>query len=164
MIKLHTLPPNLRFFHPAVLVGSFFGSGLLRPASGTWGSLAAVPPAIFIAQYVGALGLLIASLIAYVLGHIACTIWLAHSDDKDPSAIVIDEVAGLFLALSAAPLSVAGVAAGFVIFRLLDIIKPFPISWADQSLKGAHGVMFDDILAGGGAALVLLLAQAYGWL
>ena len=164
MLKLHPLPADLRFFHPAVLVGSFFGSGLLRPASGTWGSLAAVLPAIFIAQSFGALGLLIASLITYGLGYVACRIWLANSQDQDPSPIVIDEVAGLFLALSGAPLTLVGVAAAFVLFRLLDIAKPFPISWADKSLKGAHGVMFDDILAGGGAALVLLLAQAYGWL
>lgn len=164
MIKLHPLPAHLGFFHPAVLIGSFFGSGLLRPASGTWGSLAAVPPALLIGHYFGALGLLVACLITYALGYAACRIWLANSQDPDPSPIVIDEIAGLFLAMSAAPLTLAGVTAAFVLFRLLDIAKPFPISWADANLKGAHGVMFDDILAGGGAALVLLLAQAYGWL
>ncbi|MDC0147573.1 phosphatidylglycerophosphatase A [Alphaproteobacteria bacterium] len=164
MIKLHKLPDGLGFFHPAVLIGSFFGSGLLRPASGTWGSAFGLIPALLLGFYYGPFGLLLASGVVYLIGFAACRVWLSKSEDQDPSPIVIDEVAGLLLTLSCAPFTWSGIALGFVLFRAFDIFKPFPISWADKSIKGAHGVMLDDILAGGWAALVLLAVQSYGWL
>ena len=140
----------------------FFGSGLLKPASGTWGSLAALAPGLLIAQRYGAAGLIIAAALAYGLGHWASTIWIDGTADKDPSPIVIDEVAGLWLTLTLAPLTPLGIALAFALFRLFDILKPWPVRWADKNIGGATGIMLDDVLAGIWAALVLLAAREFG--
>ena len=74
---------------------------------------------------------------------------------------MIDEVAGLWLALSCAPLSPLGIALAFALFSLFDIVKPFPINLVEAKIKGAHGVMLDDIMAGVWAGLLLIAAQTY---
>ena len=159
---MHRLPPHLRFFSPAALIATFFGSGLLKPASGTWGSLAALAPGLLIAEHFGASGLLIGAALAYGLGHWASTVWINGTEDKDPSPIVIDEVAGLWLTLTLAPLTPLGAALAFGLFRFFDIVKPWPVRWADKNIGGATGIMLDDILAGIWAALVLLAAREFG--
>jgi phosphatidylglycerophosphatase A len=159
---MHRLPPHLRFFSPAALIATFFGSGLLKPASGTWGSLAALAPGLLIAERFGASGLLIGAAFAYGLGHWASTVWINGTEDKDPSPIVIDEVAGLWLTLTLAPLTPLGAALAFGLFRFFDIVKPWPVRWADRNIGGATGIMLDDILAGIWAALVLLAAREFG--
>ena len=159
---MHRLPAHLRFFSPAVLIATFFGSGLLKPASGTWGSLAALAPGLLIAERFGASGLLIGAALAYGLGHWASTVWINGTEDKDPSPIVIDEVAGLWLTLTLAPLTPLGAALAFGLFRFFDILKPLPVRWADKNIGGATGIMLDDILAGIWAALVLLAAREFG--
>ncbi|MGB0478333.1 MAG: phosphatidylglycerophosphatase A, partial [Parvibaculales bacterium] len=108
MAGLHKLPAHLTPLSPAAWIATFFGSGLLKPASGTWGSLAALAPGLLIAQRYGAAGLIIAAALAYGLGHWASTIWIDGTADKDPSPIVIDEVAGLWLTLTLAPLTPLG--------------------------------------------------------
>jgi phosphatidylglycerophosphatase A len=152
----------LRFFSPAALIATFFGSGLLKPASGTWGSLAALAPGLLIAERFGASGLLIGAAFAYGLGHWASTVWINGTEDKDPSPIVIDEVAGLWLTLTLAPLTPLGAALAFGLFRFFDIVKPWPVRWADRNIGGATGIMLDDILAGIWAALMLLAAREFG--
>ena len=111
---LHKLPAHLTPLSPAAWIATFFGSGLLKPASGTWGSLAALAPGLIIAQYFGAAGLIIAAALAYALGHWASTVWIEGTEDKDPSPIVIDEVAGLWLTLTLAPLTPLGIALAFI--------------------------------------------------
>ena len=159
---MHRLPPHLRFFSPAALIATVFGSGLLKPASGTWGSLAALAPGLLIAERFGASGLLIGAAFAYGLGHWASTVWINGTEDKDPSPIVIDEVAGLWLTLTLAPLTPLGAALAFGLFRFFDIVKPWPVRWADRNIGGATGIMLDDILAGIWAALMLLAAREFG--
>ena len=160
-MDMHRLPPHLSFFSPAALIATFFGSGLLKPASGTFGSLAALPPGLLIAERFGASGLLIGAALAYGLGHWASTVWINGTEDKDPSPIVIDEVAGLWLTLTLAPLTPLGAALAFGVFRFFDIVKPWPVRWADKNIGGATGIMLDDILAGIWAALVLLAAREF---
>ena len=159
---IHRLPAHLSLFSPAALIATFFGSGLLKPASGTWGSLAALAPGLLIAERFGASGLLIGAAFAYGLGHWASTVWINGTEDKDPSPIVIDEVAGLWLTLTLAPLTPLGAALAFGLFRFFDIVKPWPVRWADKNIGGATGIMLDDILAGIWAALVLLAAREFG--
>lgn len=158
MISLHRLPSHLKFISPAALVATFFGSGLLKPASGTWGSLAALAPGLLIAERFGASGLLIGTIMAYAVGHWASTVWINGTEDKDPSPIVIDEVAGMWLTMIVAPLTPIGIALAFGLFRLFDIVKPWPVRWVDKKVGGATGIMLDDILAGIWAALVLMAA------
>jgi phosphatidylglycerophosphatase A len=105
------------------------------------------------------------SVAAYCLGYWAALRWTASDDtDTDPSAIVIDEVAGMWLVMAFVPPTLAALAAAFFLFRLFDVLKPWPASWADKSLKGAHGIMLDDIFAGVWAVLVILAAQIYGFI
>lgn len=148
-------PPPLG--HPAVLLATWFGSGLLPRAPGTWGSLAALPFAWLIAGLAGPAGLALAAAAVFGIGCWAAGRYADASDDADPGAVVIDEVAGQWLVLVAAPLSLPAYAAGFLLFRVLDIVKPWPASWADRNLKGGFGIMADDVLAAGyGLALMYL--------
>jgi phosphatidylglycerophosphatase A len=144
---------------PAALFVTWFGIGWLPRAPGSWGSLAALPFAWAIEQ-VGGPGLLaFAALAFFALGSWGSDIALRATQTRDPGWIVIDEVVGQWLTLLAAPASLVGYAAGFLLFRLFDIWKPWPVSWADRKLEGGFGVMADDVLAAIYAALVLLAGR-----
>ena len=138
---------TLPLTHPAFLAATWFGIGLIRPAPGTWGSLAALPLAWVIVRLSGPIGLIIATVIIFVLGCWASEIYNQASKHKDPSEVVIDEVAGQWLVLTAAPLEPFYYLAGFLLFRLCDVAKPWPASWADRKVGGGIGTMLDDILA-----------------
>jgi len=149
------------------LIATFLYVGHLRPAPGTWGSLAALPIAWALHVLGGPVLLALAALVAFASGWWATTLETKGKENNDPSEIVIDEVAGQWLALL--PVSVGAAHAGvtitalwpgwvvaFVAFRLFDIWKPGPIGWADRR-GDALGVMLDDILAGVAAALCVIL-------
>lgn len=152
------------------LLATFFGVGHLRPAPGTWGSLAALPAAWGLHLLGGPLLLGLGIVVAFACGLWATALETQGKDDPDPSEIVIDEVAGQWLALL--PVSIGAAHAGapvialwpgwvlaFAAFRVFDIWKPGPIGWADRR-GGATGVMLDDLLAGLAAALCVILAAA----
>jgi phosphatidylglycerophosphatase A len=139
-------------------VATLLGVGRLRPAPGTWGSLVVLPAALLGSPY-WASGLWPG--IVTVLGWLAVRDVLADQPTADPGWIVADEAAGMLLALAALPAGAGwiGVGLAFLLFRAFDILKPWPVSWAD-GLHGATGVMLDDILAGAIAAALLLLLGA----
>lgn len=139
---------QLSSFHPAALISTWFGAGLIKFAPGTWGSLAALPFAWFISYYTGPSGLIIASLIAYGIGIWASGLYSTALGKEDPGAVVIDEVAGQWLALTFVPLNPALFLISFLIFRFFDIVKVFPANWLDQNVKGGLGIMSDDMVAG----------------
>lgn len=149
------IPASLPVWHPAFLISTWFGAGLMPVAPGTWGSAAAVPFAWLIAWLGGPWVLLAASLVAFAVGVWAAEVYGRHAGIKDASPIVIDEVAGQWLTLVPAPLDPIIYLAGFLLFRLADIVKPWPANWADRALDGGLGVMLDDIFAGLYAALAL---------
>jgi phosphatidylglycerophosphatase A len=147
------------------LLATVFYVGLLRPAPGTWGSLAAIPLAYLLHQLGGFVALAAGTLIVAVAGWWATNELTRDSADKDPSEIVIDEVLGMFLALW--PVSYGAMMAGadffalwpgvvtaFLAFRLFDIWKPGPVGLADRR-GDALGVMLDDAIAGGLAMMVV---------
>ena len=138
----------LPFWHPASLLATWFGSGLLPKAPGTWGSLAALPFAIVIAALAGPWGLLAAVLAVTVAGLWAADVYAARSADNDPGEVVIDEVAGQWLALVPAALDPRLYAVAFLAFRFFDIVKVWPANWLDRNLKGGWGIMLDDLAAG----------------
>lgn len=143
--------------------------GYLRPAPGTWGSFVALPLGWIAHALGGAPLLILTTLLAFFGGWWATAAMTSGQDDHDPSEIVIDEVAGQFIAIL--PLSWTawlngfdinllwpGWVAAFVLFRLFDITKPGPVGWADRR-GDALGVMLDDVIAGVFAAIgVMLLA------
>lgn len=145
---------NLR--DPSVLLATGFGVGLLPKAPGTWGSLLAVAMAWEIAGSFGNVGLALAGLGAFAVGVRVANDCVRKFKIEDPKQVVIDEIAGQWLVLAVAPgpdLIAYGV--GFILFRIFDILKPWPIGWADRKIKGGFGIMVDDILAAGYAAALL---------
>jgi phosphatidylglycerophosphatase A len=152
------LPRGLGLWSPSVLVATWFGVGFLPVAPGTWGSLAALPFAWLIQSTTGSTGLLVASGALFLVGWQAASVFVRRSHEKDPRPVVVDEVAGQWLVLAAAPLDVRFYALGLVLFRLADIVKPWPASWADRELQGGLGVMADDLLAAVWAFAALAVA------
>lgn len=140
------MPVAISSFHPAALLATWFGAGKSPKAPGTAGSLAALPFAATIAYVAGPFGLLAAAVLTFAVGVWASRVYMQRTGTHDPGEIVIDEVAGMFLILAPLPLTWEHYAAGFLLFRLFDIWKPWPVSLADRS-KTAFGVMADDILA-----------------
>ena len=141
------LPPGLPFWHPAALISTWGGSGLLPKAPGTWGSLFTLPFAWVIASRYGGEGLLVVAAVTLLAGLWSSACYLRTSTSKDPGTIVIDETAGQLLALAFVPVDVWWYLAGFILFRTADILKPWPASWADRTIPGAWGIMTDDIFA-----------------
>jgi phosphatidylglycerophosphatase A len=139
-----------------MLVATVGGVGRLRPAPGTWGSLVALP-----AMLLGREGILVLALVITAVGWAAVFDVLRGRSTEDPGWIVVDEVAGMLVALAALPAGAGwrGAVLAFLLFRAFDILKPWPVSWADR-LHGATGVMLDDILAGAIAAALLLAFAA----
>lgn len=157
MRLLRPIPGGLPFRHPAVLIATWGGSGLLRGPSGTWGSLAALPFGWAILVQAGVIGLASATVIAAAAGWWATTRLQRSGAAKDPGAIVIDEVAGLWIALLPTAGAPVLVVAALIGFRVLDVAKPWPISWADRKLAGATGVMLDDLIAGAVVAVLIIV-------
>ena len=149
-------PRGLPFWHPAVMLATWFGIGLLPIAPGSWASLAALPFAWGIRSLFGLAGLAAASAVAFFVGWWASGIVARTSAAKDPGAVVIDEIAGQWLVLLAAPLDPLAYALAFLLFRVFDTWKPWPVRWADRHVIGGLGIVLDDLLAAVYAALALL--------
>lgn len=152
------------------LIASVCGVGYVPVASGTVASAVAVALAFPIILYGGGWGLVAASLIAFGIGIWACGDHVRATSREDPSECVIDELAGQWLAcafavlplgLPAAPITSPGLLLAFALFRLFDIWKPWPVSWADRSLPGGLGVMADDMIAGLMAGLLVMAARYF---
>lgn len=141
------------------LIASWFGAGFLPWAPGTWGSLAALPFAWAILLFGGKLWLLAAAIAVFIVGCIAADRATRAGTERDPGWVVIDEVAGQWLTLLALPLSLAGFAIGFVLFRLFDIWKPWPVRWAERRYSGGFGIMIDDVLAALYAVIVVVVGR-----
>lgn len=158
--------PSFRKTAPRNLVLAWFGCGYVRRAPGTVGSVGALPFAWAIQATGIPWALPLASLLIFGLGwwlsarHLA-SIGVAADD---PQWIVLDEVAGVWLAVSLIDPSALSYALGFLLFRLLDIWKPWPIGWVDKNVGGGLGVMLDDYVAGFFAALLLYGASLMWWI
>ena len=146
--------------NPFALVATCFGIGLIRIAPGTFASIAAA-----IAWWVLFAGLawplrLAGVALATAVGLAAIHFLNRHRRQGDNPAIVIDELAGCWLALALCPRSLFWATIGVALFRAFDVVKPWPVSWADTSVPGALGVMLDDLLAGAFTAAILYGAWA----
>lgn len=150
--------------HPAKFIGTWFGVGLAPKAPGTFGSIAALPFAWLIQSQWGNLGLFIAAIICFVVGCVACQKYLPYVDALDPKEMVIDEVHGQWLLLSAMSPTITSYIIGLALFRLFDIMKPWPISVADRKIHGGFGVMFDDTLAAIYPLVLVMLLYVIGML
>lgn len=155
---------GISFWNPASLISTWFGVGFIRPAPGTWGTLAAIPFGWAITHFAGTSALAFASIAAYAVGIWSSDYYSRATNSHDASEIVIDEVAGIWLALAFAPVTLIGFALSFILFRAFDIMKPWPIGWLDKNLPGGVGIMSDDMLAGLIAGIIVYFLNQVGWL
>jgi len=142
------------FAHPAHFLALGFGSGLARIAPGTWGTLAALPLYFLLSAFDAPIYWSL-TVLALVAGVWICDITGRNLGVHDHGGIVWDEIAAFLMVLPFAPQTGWGLLLAFLLFRLFDIWKPFPIAWFDGHLKGGFGVMFDDVLAAGYSILCL---------
>lgn len=153
--------PRPRLTDPVQFLAFGFGSGLSPRAPGTVGTAVALPVYLLFAQQ----PLWVYS--AIVVAAAIVGIWICHRASEalgvhDHPGIVWDEFVGLWITLWAVPVDALWILAGFLVFRLFDIWKPWPIGWLDRHAGGGLGIMIDDIVAGVMACVVLQLALHYG--
>jgi phosphatidylglycerophosphatase A len=156
------------------IIATWFGSGLLPKAPGTWGSLAAIPFAYIISVYTCPYALIFGTVALFFIGIWASDKIEKSAQIKDPGFIVVDEVVGQWIAMLPLPflnsflnpdsfyLYFAIIAAvAFIAFRIFDIWKPWPVNYVDKNVHGGYGIMLDDVIAGM-YALIITSALAVG--
>jgi len=153
--------PSPQWSNPVHLLAFGLGSGATPKAPGTAGTLAAVPLYLLL-QPLSAISYLLVVVAMFVVG-----IWLCGKTSKDlgvhdHGGIVWDEWVGLLVTLWLAPPGWLWVLPGFALFRIFDILKPWPIGWLDRQVSGGLGIMLDDLLAGL-YAFGLLQLTAWWW-
>jgi phosphatidylglycerophosphatase A len=131
----------------AVFLATVGYAGYIPFAPGTFGSLIGLPLCFLLA------GIKLSAAIMAVLLFIALAIWISGAAAKtlqrrDPGCIVIDEIAGMVVTFIGLPFTLTTAVLGFILFRLLDILKPFPIRALDQRMSGGLGIVTDDVVAG----------------
>ena len=137
-----------------------FGSGCLPKAPGTFGTVAAIP-LYWLAQSLSLPDYGLITLVMLFVGIYLCDRTARDLGVHDHPAIVWDEIVGYFITMLAAPSGIGWILVGFVLFRIFDIFKPWPIRFIDRRVGGGFGIMLDDVLAGIYAWLIL---QALVWL
>ncbi|WP_299977133.1 phosphatidylglycerophosphatase A [uncultured Pseudoteredinibacter sp.] len=145
---------------PRLLLAFGFGSGLSPKAPGTFGTIAALP-FVFLLQASPIYIYLAVLVIGFAIGVYLCEHASKVMGVHDHGGIVWDEFIGMWLAMLAVPLGWQWLLAGFILFRIFDIAKPWPIGWLDKKVSGGFGIMIDDVLAGLYALLILQLAAFY---
>ena len=145
--------------HPAFFVAFGFGSGLMPKAPGTWGTLAAIPLYLLLANTAWYFYLM-ATVLAFILGVYVSNIVSRELGEHDYQGIVWDEVVGYLLTMFLAPPGLIWIIVGFVLFRIFDIWKPQPIRWVDERIHGGLGIMLDDVLA---AIPAWIIMQMLAW-
>jgi phosphatidylglycerophosphatase A len=134
--------------------------GRVPVAPGTFGSLLGLLICVVLSD------IWLISAVLITIAFIGCSVWIADEAEKslnqeDPGCIVIDEIAGMMVTLIGLPFNLFTAAAGFILFRLLDILKPFPIRLIERRLSGGVGVVADDVAAGILANIVLRIVLMF---
>ena len=130
-----------------MLIATGFYSGYLPKAPGTWGSLVGL--LLFFLLHTLSLPVYLAVVAGlFVVGSFAAGEAEKILDNRDPGVVVIDEIVGMLITMIAVPLTPLTMALGFILFRLFDIVKPFPVNIFDQRFHGGLGIMLDDVVAG----------------
>jgi phosphatidylglycerophosphatase A len=145
----------------ADVIAMWFGCGLSPIAPGTVGALGALPLYYAARAIAGSFGVLGAAVIVGVVGTWAADDFARRANEKDPQRVVVDEVCGVLIALAFSGRECRSLVIAFVLFRLLDMFKPWPIR-ALERLPGGLGIMLDDVAAGVLAALVVALLRLRG--
>ena len=158
---LNPITLSFAFSTPAHIIATFFGTGVLRPASGTFGTLAAWLVYLALSPYLGPAFWVMAIVVTFFAGAWACEITCHDIGVHDHSSTVIDEVFAIWIVLLTVPATISWQIAAFVAFRFFDIVKIPPTSWLDIEVENGFGVMVDDLSAAIQAVIVLWIAQFF---
>jgi phosphatidylglycerophosphatase A len=150
--------------NPVHFLALGFGSGLASKMPGTFGTLASLPLVVLLASYSSLTTYAVLTILASIAGIWICGQTADDMQVHDDPSIVWDEFAGMLIALFAVPLSWQTVLLGFALFRVFDILKPWPISYLDKHVDGGFGIMIDDVLAGIFALACVHWVLYMGWL
>ncbi len=152
------LTPKQIMTDPVLFLAFGFGSGLVKKAPGTMGTVAAIPVYWLFAQFNFWIFSLL-TIVATIIGIWICDIAAKKLDEHDFGGIVWDEIAGylitMWFVMATIPFSWAAIITGFILFRIFDILKPQPIKWVDARVTGGFGIMLDDVIAGLFAGIIL---------
>jgi|TARA_A100001015_G_scaffold66399_1_gene73396 phosphatidylglycerophosphatase A len=148
---------------PRLILAFGFGSGCSPVVPGTVGTIAAIP-FWYLASDFSLSSYIVSVYVAAVIGCYVCSYAEKKVGESDHKGIVWDEFVGFWITMSTAPVSWSGLVIGFCLFRVLDIVKPWPISWIDRNIHGGIGIMLDDVVAGIFAALLIWLLRAIHFL
>ena len=141
--------PAFDLTQPVKFLALGFGSGLAPKAPGTFGTLAAIPVFLLLTMLMPTpLPYAIAVMVMGFAGIYICGKTADNVGVHDHPAIVWDEFVGFFITMFMVPVSWQSILVGFILFRIFDILKPWPISFIDKNMTGGLGIMFDDVLAG----------------
>jgi len=156
------LRPSWRFLlmHPAHLVAFGFGAGLAPVAPGTWGTLLALPVYWLVSPLLDPIGYLLMLAVLLALGIWACEVTGRAIGVFDHGGMVWDETVAFLLVLFFVPATLPWQAAAFLLFRLLDILKPPPIRYYERTFRNGFGVMLDDLVAAFYTLLVFAVFKA----
>lgn len=156
----HDALNKIRLTSPVHFLAVGFGSGLIHPAPGTWGTLAGLISGWLLLHWLPLSVFYILIVCSFLLGCYLCAKTAQDMQVHDHGAIVWDEIVAIWLVLATLPsLSLPWCLAAFLLFRLFDILKPMPIRYFDRKLHTGFGIMFDDLLAALYAILLILLYQ-----
>ena len=139
-----------------MFIATGFYSGYLPKAPGTWGSLVGLL-LVFGLQGLSLPVYLAVVAAVFLVGTFAAGEAEKILDNRDPGIVVIDEIAGIMVAMAAVPATPLNLALGFVLFRFFDIVKPFPVNFFDKRFHGGLGIMLDDVIAGLYTLIILQL-------
>jgi len=142
----------------AVATGGFVGK--IPKAPGTWGSAVAFLPWFFL-RTLSLPAYLAWVVVLFFIGFLAAGSAEKLLDQADPGCIVIDEIVGMLIALILVPAHPAVLLLAFILFRVFDILKPFPVSWFDRHIHGGLGIMLDDVMAGIYALICLQIISIF---
>lgn len=149
--------PAASWKKPIHILAFGFGAGASPKAPGTMGTLVAIP-LYFLLQHLPLFAYVLAVLVITGVGVYICDRCAKELRVHDHSGIVWDEIAGYLITMIAIPMNIYTIVAGFLLFRLFDILKPWPIRYFDRQMKGGLGIMMDDVVAGIFSWVILHLA------
>ena len=146
----------------ATHIATVLGVGRSPAAPGTAGSIVALPIAWLIAALWGRLMLMLAIIVVLGFGAWACELYSRANGREDPSECVVDEVAGQWIICAFAPLSIAAYFVAFILFRIFDIVKPWPVGFVERRVPGGLGIMADDVVAALMGSIIMVLLGHLG--
>lgn len=146
--------------NPVHFIAFGFGAGTIGIAPGTFGTVVAIPIYLLV-QDLAPVFYITGVVVLFLAGIWICDVTSRDLGVDDHAGIVIDEITGYLFAMTTAPAGWLWVVYGFILFRLFDIWKPWPIRLIDRSVHGGLGIMLDDIIAGAFACAIIQITQAF---